>query len=62
LGGGLTHQEVAVINGAMDLTSKTALSGMTPIEKVRWGRGQANVAKGLSADAEHAQPAAGPSV
>jgi hypothetical protein len=37
LGGGLTHQEVAVIHGAMDLTNKTALSAMTPIHKV--GRG-----------------------
>ncbi|KAF6253868.1 hypothetical protein COO60DRAFT_1273472 [Scenedesmus sp. NREL 46B-D3] len=34
LGGGLTQQEVAVINGALDLTSKTALSAMTPIHKV----------------------------
>jgi hypothetical protein len=38
LGGGLTHQEVAVIHGAMDLTNKTALSAMTPIHKVGAGR------------------------
>lgn len=39
LGGGLTHQEVAVIHGAMDLTNKTALSSMTPFDKVRSKQG-----------------------
>lgn len=34
LGGKLTRQEIAVIQGAMDLKYKTALKAMTPLDKV----------------------------
>ncbi|KAL6749260.1 hypothetical protein V8C86DRAFT_2852241 [Haematococcus lacustris] len=33
-GGTLSDQEIAVIRGALDLTSKTAVKSMTPLEKV----------------------------
>eukprot|EP00195_Chlamydomonas_chlamydogama_P007783 CAMPEP_0202891134 /NCGR_PEP_ID=MMETSP1392-20130828/1288_1 /ASSEMBLY_ACC=CAM_ASM_000868 /TAXON_ID=225041 /ORGANISM="Chlamydomonas chlamydogama, Strain SAG 11-48b" /LENGTH=783 /DNA_ID=CAMNT_0049574813 /DNA_START=91 /DNA_END=2442 /DNA_ORIENTATION=- len=33
-GGTLTEEEVTVIRGALDMTGKTALKGMTPLEKV----------------------------
>lgn len=35
LGGNLTADEVSVIRGALDLSHKTALVCMTPLEKVR---------------------------
>ena len=34
LGGNLTHDEVTVIRGALDLTHKTAADCMTPMDKV----------------------------
>lgn len=35
LGGQLAAEEINVIRGALDLTNKTAATGMTPLEKVR---------------------------
>eukprot|EP00879_Flechtneria_rotunda_P033728 GHRR01037447.1.p1 GENE.GHRR01037447.1~~GHRR01037447.1.p1 ORF type:complete len:153 (+),score=37.45 GHRR01037447.1:74-532(+) len=35
LGGNLTPDEISIITGALDLTSKTAWAAMTPINKVR---------------------------
>ena len=35
LGGNLTHDEITVIRGALDLTHKTAADCMTPMETVR---------------------------
>ena len=35
LGGQLAAEEINVIRGALDLTNKTAATGMTPIDKVR---------------------------
>lgn len=34
LGGQLAAEEINVIRGALDLTSKTAAQGMTPLDKV----------------------------
>lgn len=34
LGGNLSHDEVTVIRGALDLTHKTAADCMTPMDKV----------------------------
>ena len=34
LGGQLAAEEINVIRGALDLTNKTAATGMTPLEKV----------------------------
>lgn len=34
LGGNLSHDEVTVIQGALDLTHKTAADCMTPMDKV----------------------------
>jgi hypothetical protein len=39
LGGTLSSDEINIIRGALDLTSKTALQAMTPISKVRGGAG-----------------------
>ena len=36
LGGNLTHDEITVIRGALDLTHKTAADCMTPMETVRF--------------------------
>ena len=35
LGGNLSMEEISIIRGALDLTSKIAIAGMTPLEKVR---------------------------
>jgi hypothetical protein len=37
-GGVLSSDEISIITGALDLTSKTAGSAMTPLEKVRVSR------------------------
>ncbi|KAK9868503.1 hypothetical protein WJX84_007236 [Apatococcus fuscideae] len=34
LGGNLSMEEISIIRGALDLTSKIAIAGMTPLEKV----------------------------
>lgn len=34
LGGNLTADEISIITGALDLTSKTAWTAMTPLDKV----------------------------
>ena len=34
LGGNLSMEEISIIRGALDLTSKIAFAGMTPLEKV----------------------------
>lgn len=34
LGGNLSMEEIGIIRGALDLTSKIAIAGMTPLEKV----------------------------
>ena len=34
LGGNLSMEEISIIRGALDLTSKIAVAGMTPLEKV----------------------------
>jgi hypothetical protein len=34
LGGNLSLDEISIITGALDLTSKTACTAMTPLEKV----------------------------
>ena len=36
MGGDLTSDEIGVIRGALDLTSKTARSECTPLDKVPW--------------------------
>lgn len=35
LGGNLSADEISIITGALDLTSKTAWTAMTPLDKVR---------------------------
>ena len=35
LGGDLSEDEITVIRGALDLSNKTAVTCMTPLEKVR---------------------------
>jgi hypothetical protein len=37
LGGNLSADEISIITGALDLTSKTACTAMTPLDKVRKG-------------------------
>jgi metal transporter CNNM len=37
LGGNLSADEISIITGALDLTSKTAWTAMTPLDKVSMG-------------------------
>lgn len=54
LGGKLTEQEVAVIHGAMDLRYKTALTAMTPLNKVPRAHARAGASGGPRADSPNA--------